>query len=64
MTVRQLLGSLDSQELAEWYIVEDLDAWKKKLEEKEAQSPSTDFMLNALFGKAMEVGGVTWQEKP
>jgi len=64
MTVRQLLESLDSQELAEWYIIEDLDGWKKRLAEKEVQAPSSDYVIKALFGKSIESGEVTWQEKP
>ena len=64
MTVRQLLENLDSQELAEWYIMEDLDKWKKRLAEKEAKAPSSDYVIKALFGKQIESGEVTWREKP
>lgn len=50
MTVRDLLNNIDSAELSEWYILEDFDAWKKKLAEKEARNPSAATVIGTLFG--------------
>jgi len=63
MTVRQLLESLDSRELSEWYVVEDLEFWKKRLAEKEAKEQSSEYVLNALFGKQIESGDVVWRDQ-
>jgi hypothetical protein len=62
MTVRQLLNSLDSRELSEWYIIEDMDFWKKRLSDQEANEPTPDFMLKNLFGQAINSGDVVWQQ--
>ncbi len=52
---------MDSQELSRWHVLQDLDYWKKRLEEKEAKKPSVQTLMNALFGKALRNGSVIWQ---
>lgn len=63
MTVRQLLNTIDSRELSEWYIIEDMDFWKKRIADEEAKLQSSDYIIRQLFGKAIDNGDVVWREK-
>ena len=61
MTVRQLLNNLDSAELAEWYVLEDFDVWKKKVADKEAETPSAELTRQVLFGQQIKKGEAQWR---
>ena len=61
MTVTRLLREASSRELSEWMVLTDLNEWRQRIQEKTAP-PTAEFMLNALFGKALKEGAVTWQK--
>ena len=61
MTVTRLLSEASSRELSEWLVLQDLNSWRQRIQEK-ADPPTSEQVINALFGKALEAGGVTWQQ--
>lgn len=61
MTLDELLLRMDSRELSERLVANNIDWWKKRLADKNADMSKR--ILATLFGKALAKGAVKWQEK-
>jgi len=61
MTVNQLLARMDSRELSERMILDNLDWWRKRQAEKDVDMSKR--LMSTLFGKALAKGVVKWQER-
>ena len=61
LTVNQLLARMDSRELSERMVLDNLDWWKKRQTEKNVDMSKR--LLNTLFGKALAKGAVKWQKR-
>ena len=61
MTVTQLLATMDSRELSEHMVCENLDWWRTRIADNEKARSKQ--LMHALFGKAIARGKVKWREK-
>lgn len=57
MTVENMLKSMSSRELSEWYIMQNLDFWKERLIEKDANRNPSKALMNSVMGS-----GIAWQQ--
>ena len=55
MTVRQMLASMDSVELSEWIVMENIDWWTDRLTEADRRSNE---MTQKMFSKAISQGRI------
>ena len=61
MTVSQMLARVDSRELSEHMIVDNMEWWRKRIAQK--NQDQSKLIMDSLFGKAIRKGAVEWQER-
>lgn len=59
MTLKQMLSNMDSRELTDRMILDDIEGWKKRLAQKD--NDTSQAIMKLIAGKAIAKGAVTWK---